>query len=291
MIKQLVENRAFNSWRLFGLVVLPMSVCMVIAMASTDLSRAEGVSSMIQYSVRWAVPWIFLAFSASSVQVLFPGLASRWLLRNRKIFGLCFAAGMAWQLSFIVWLVTVHSEYYSEEVYVLRDVIEGLLGYLFLAAMTVTSFKTGRRLVTSRQWKLLHKTGIYFLWAYAFSVYWYELFYYDQPDPIDYLYYAAGLFAWLLRVAAWSRKRRQAQEKAAAEHVVPRTTRWPGLTLVGIGLVCAIAGSAWTAAAHQHLYDIPLLSMLDLYLPYWPFIPFLPLFVILPGALLVSNSR
>ena len=204
---------------------------------------------------------------------------------------MCFAAGMAWQLSFILWLVTVHRDYYAGEVYVLRDVIEGLVGYLFLAAMTVTSFKAGRRLMTSRQWKLLHKTGIYFLWAYAFSVYWYELFYYDQPNPIDYLYYTAGLLAWLLRVGAWSRKRRQAQEKAVGQRAIPYTTRWSCVTLVGIGLVGAIAGSTWTEAAHEHLYDIPVFSLFDLYLPYWPFIPFLPLFLILPAAVLVSTSR
>jgi hypothetical protein len=53
-----------------------------------DLTTAEGVSSMIQLSVRCAVPWLFLAFSASSLQVVLPGSFSRWLLRNRRIPGL-----------------------------------------------------------------------------------------------------------------------------------------------------------------------------------------------------------
>ena len=81
-------------------------------------------------------------------------------MRNRKNIGICFAAAMGWQLLFIVWLVSVHSDYYVAEVYVLRDVIEGATGYLFLIAMTLTTFKFGRKRLKPRQWKLLHKSGI-----------------------------------------------------------------------------------------------------------------------------------
>lgn len=62
---------------------------------------------MIQLSVRLSVPWLFIAFVASSLHVVFPSTFSRWLLRNRKIIGLCFAAAMAWQLLFILWLVGI----------------------------------------------------------------------------------------------------------------------------------------------------------------------------------------
>jgi hypothetical protein len=62
----------------------------------------------------------------------------------------------------------------------------------YTSAIVLTSFKFGRSRLTSRQWKLLHKSGIYFLWAYAFSVYWYALFYYEQPDWIDFAYYWGG---------------------------------------------------------------------------------------------------
>ncbi len=125
---KVLKNRFLNGWTLFWLVAGPTSALMVFSMMRTDLSSAETVSSMIQLSVRCAIPWLYLAFATSSVQVLFPGLLSRWLLRNRKIMGLCFAAAMGWQLLFIVWLVSVYRDYYIAEVYVLRDVIEGVLG-------------------------------------------------------------------------------------------------------------------------------------------------------------------
>ena len=48
---------------------------------------------------------------------------------------------MAWQLLFILWLVGIHTEYYVNDVYVLSDVVEGVVGYTFLIAMVLTSFK------------------------------------------------------------------------------------------------------------------------------------------------------
>jgi len=159
-----------NSWRLFWLITTPISLLMVLAMTRADLSSAAGVSSMIQLAARSAVPWLFLAFAASSLTVVFPGAFSRWLLRNRKIIGLCFASAMAWQLFFILWLVGIHTDYYVNDVYVLSDVVEGVIGYAFLIAMVLTSFKFGRSRLTPKQWKLLHTGGIYWFWIYAWSV-------------------------------------------------------------------------------------------------------------------------
>jgi len=205
---ELLKNKMINGWNLFWLVVIPISLAMVVAMFRVDLATPEGVSSMIQLSVRSAVPWLFLAFAASSVNVLFTGPFSRWLLRNRHIVGLIFAAAMGWQLTFILWLVGVHTEYYVNDVYVLSDAVEGVVGYAFLIAMVLTTFKFGRSLLSMKQWKLLHKSGIYWLWFYAWSVYWFSLFYYQSPAvALDYIYYWGGFLAWGLRMIAWTKKR------------------------------------------------------------------------------------
>lgn len=227
-LSDILKHKAINGWKLFWLITGPISVAMLIAMIGRDLSSGPGVSSMIQVSVRSAVPLLYLAFAASSIQVLFPGDFGRWMLRNRKFLGLCFAAAMAWQLFFILWMVTIHSDYYINEVYVLRDAIEGVVGYVFLIAMTITSFQFGRKLINAKQWKLLHKTGIYFLWAYAFSVYWWNLFYYSNPVGLDYVYCWAGFLAWAARAAAWQKKRRQTVEKSS-----PGSTPQPVLRLAG----------------------------------------------------------
>ena len=207
-LDEFLKNKLINGWKLFWLVAAPISLVMVLAMTRLDLSRAETVSSMIQLSVRCAVPLGDLVFAISSLQVVFPGTFSRWLIRNRKYIGLCFATAMGWQGFFILWLVGIHTEYYVREVYVFSDVVEGVFGYAFLIAMVLTSFEFGRRHLTPRQWKLLHRSGIYWLWIYAWSVYWFNLFYYEGPAvPIDYIYYWAGFLAWGFRLLAWSKKR------------------------------------------------------------------------------------
>jgi hypothetical protein len=290
-LREILKNKVINEWNLLWLITGPISALMVIAMMMSDLSSGVGVSSMIQLSVRCAVPWLYLAFAASSLQVLFPSPLFLWLLRNRKIMGLCFAAAMAWQLLFIVWLMTVHRDYYVQEVYVLRDVIEGVGGYLFLIAMTLTSFNFGRKHLKPKQWKLLHKSGIYFLWAYAFSVYWWALFYYPDPVWIDYVFYWSGFLAGGLRVAAWRKKRLQRTAKSA-----PESTKKPAFVLMGrviivIGLIAASFGSMWRPAAEELLTGYAITRFPELYVPYWPFEPYLPLFIIALGALLTTRTR
>lgn len=289
-LSEALKLRALNKWGLFWLVTAPMSLAMVIAMSVNDLATGPGVSSMIQLSVRCAVPWLYIAFAASSLQVLFPGHVSRWLLRNRKYFGMCFAAAMAWQGFFILWMVTVHTDYYVNEVYVLRDAIEGVGGYAFLLAMTVTSFPKGRRMLTPRQWRILHLSGIYFLWAYAFSVYWWSLFYYSNPVVLDYIYYWAGLAAWVLRAAAWDRKRAKAAARESRQITVHPLARFAAGALVGAGLVAAAMGSAWQGTAEQYLYGYAITEAPELYLPYWPFEPFLSLAVIMLGVYVLRSG-
>jgi len=279
----MLKNKLLNDWFLYWVITGPISIVMLISMFDTNMTSGEDVSTMIQLSVRCAVPLLFLAFAASSLQIVFPSTFSRWLLKNRKIIGLSFASAMAWQLLFILWLVIVFSDYYLNEVYVLRDAIEGVLGYIFLLAMTITSFRFARKHIKPKSWKLLHTSGIYILWAYAFSVYWWELFYYSGPQLIDYIYYWTGFLAWGLRAAAW-----------ALQHK-PTIPNWV-LTLVGrtiilIGLLAAAFGKAWQPASEHILTGYSLTKIPELYLPYWPFEPFLPLFIISFGVFLITREK
>lgn len=280
----MLKHNAINGWRLFWLVTGPISVAMVIAMMGTDLSNGPAVSSMIQLSVRCAVPLLFITFAASSVQKLFPGPFGIWLLRNRKYLGLCFAAAMAWQGFFILWMTIIHSDYYVNEVYVLRDAIEGVLGYLFLAAMVATSFKPGRKLLKPTNWRLLHLSGIYFLWAYAFSVYWWNVFYYGAPVLLDHMYYWGGFLAWAMRAAAWGKKRGGLKGTAFAARLL-------GGVVIVFALVAANTGSVWWQSAENILMPTAFFESLELWLPYWPFTPFLPLFTLGFGLFLMTKAR
>ena len=294
-LKALLKNKAINKWRLFRLISIPMSIVIFIATMGADMSTGEGVSTMIGFSVRWAVPFIFLVVAISSVQTLFPGPFSMWLLRNRKYIGMCFAVVMAWQGLFIFIMSYFFREYYFADVYFFRDELEGSIGYIFLPAMVVTSFEFGRKHLSSKQWKLIHKSGIYFLWAYPFSTYWWSLCNglscYENPVPLDYVYYSVGFLAFALRIAAWGKQRQQAVKRNAPESSTPLAFKVSGGAIIVFGLVWSAYGLYWQERVTGFLTTPEWSADLELWLPFWPYEPFLSLFIIGLGAMLVTKTR
>ncbi len=291
-MQALLKHKAINGWRLFWLVAIVMSIVIVVEMLGTDLSSAPGVSSMISFSVRFAVPVIFLVVAISSVQILFPGPFPLWMLRNRKYIGMCFAVAMAWQGLFIFVLSNFFRDYYFEDVYLLRDEIEGSIGYIFLPFMVVTSFDFGRKYLNLQQWQLLHKSAIYFLWAYPFSVYWWNTaHYYGTPEPIDYVYYLGGFLAFALRIAAWGKMRLRAAEKVSPDSRTPLAYTVSGGAIVAFGIFVAATGMYWQKAGSAFLTAPKWSADFELWLPFWPFEPYLSLFIIGFGTLLLTKTR
>jgi len=290
-LKLVLKNKAINGWNLFWLISVPMSLVMVVAVMGTDMTTAPGVSHMIGFSVRWAVPFIFLVVAASAVQTLWPGPFPAWWLRNRKHIGMCFAVAMAWQGAFIFMMSNFYRDYYFEEIYFLRDELEGSTGYIFLTAMVLTSFPFGRKYLNPKQWKLLHRSSLYFLWAYPFSVYWWNLSYYENPQPIDHLFYWSGFLAFALRIAAWGKKRQQATQKETATSRAPLAVKVLGGALVAAGLVVAATGLQWQEQVTAFLTAPEWSATLELWLPYWPFEPYLSLFIIGLGTMLWTKER
>jgi len=286
----LLKNKFINGWYLFWLIAGSMSAIITIELLSAGASTGEGVSHMIGYSVRFAVPLIYLVVAASAVQTLFPGPFSMWWLRNRKYIGFCFAVAMAWQVSFIFMMSNFFSDYYYEDIYLLRDELEGSVGYIFLLAMVITSFQFGRNVLTQKQWKLLHRSGVYFLWAYPFSTYWWATaYYYGKPESIDYVFYWMGFLAFAARIAAWGKRRLTAAVKESLNSRTPLVLRVIGGTVVGLGLYAAATGAQWRIAVSEFLTTPAWSANLELWFPFWPYEPFLPLVVIGIGTMLATK--
>ena len=264
-----------EGWRLFAVVSAVITAFMMLRLVTTDFSSPQDLSAMIQYSVRWAVPFIFLVIATSALFRLFPGRSTRWLLRNRRYIGLCFAVAMAWQGAFIFIVSFSHSAHYYSEIYLLRDELEGSSGYLFLAAMTLTSFGLFRRRLSAEQWRFLHLSGVIFLWAYPFSVYWWNVFYYQTQHWFDWLFYMLGYTAFALRILAWGKARSGASGTGIRQ--------WIGSGVVLLSLFLAFSGHLWRPALSTALLAPPWSAELELWLPFWPFEPFMPLLVMAVG--------
>ena len=296
-LAKILKVSPVNGWGLFAIFSIPMCLFNYIVMMDADISTPEGVSYMIGYSVRWAVPFIYLAMVASSVKILFPGAISFWWLRNRKYIGLVFALGMAWQAVFIYILSTFYRDYYFDEVYYFRDELEGSVGYIFLVGMVITSFKFARSKISNFQWKWIQKGGLYFLWAYAFSVYWWNVFYYPYydnysvPEIHDYLYYWIGFVVFALRVVAWGKQRLKIIDKNSELSGQLSWIKMVGVILFVLGVVMSGTGHHWYEAV-SGLISAPEWSIeLGLWLPFWPLEPFISLLLMSFGAYLITSER
>jgi hypothetical protein len=190
-----------NGWPLFYLIALLTLGGMVAGMLIIGISSPEATVKLIRLSVQFASPWILIAFVTSALVTLFPGAISQWLLRNRRYTGLSFAAGFAWQAVFIAVLLYLYPAYYWDELHKTSDLVGRSLSYVFLLALTVTSFYPVRRKLSRGQWSWLHWVGIWYFWA-AIWVSYTEQALSQNAKTIDVVFAVLGLLALILRLAA-----------------------------------------------------------------------------------------
>jgi methionine sulfoxide reductase heme-binding subunit len=189
-----------NSWSLFWALALATSVANLLGLPDADFHSARGMSPIILRSVRCALPLFLVAFTASSLATLWPSTFTRWLLANRRYIGLAFAFAMAWHFSFVAYTIGSFGNPLNAKATAL-DVI----GFVFLLLLTLTSFRAGARRLSRTNWRRLHKTGVYVIWLVAITIYFHSVR--NGGDLLHRVVFAALLAAWMLRIAAWARKR------------------------------------------------------------------------------------
>jgi methionine sulfoxide reductase heme-binding subunit len=154
---------------------------------------------IILHSVRCALPFLVVAFVASSLATLWPSRGTRWLLSNRRYIGLAFAFGMAWHLTFVAYTFAAFGNQLTAMALVLD-----LIGVGFLIAMTATSFRWCSRYLSPVNWKRLHKVGIYAIWLLVTYIYFGSVR--GSPDHLHEAGLAVLLAAWALRIVARASK-------------------------------------------------------------------------------------
>jgi len=205
-VVNLLQYRLLNGWPLFFLIAAVTFAAMVTAFLLIGVGTPEAAISLIRLSVQFASPWVFLAFIARPMTQLFPGNLSKWLLRSRRYFGLSFAAGFGWQAVFIGVLLALHNAYYWEEMHNDIDLLLRMASYVFLFALTITSFYPVRRKVRPEHWRWLHLVGIWYFWAAIWASYA-PMAMSSDARTIDVVYTVVGLVALFLRVAAYRKTR------------------------------------------------------------------------------------
>ena len=185
-----------NSWRLFWLLAAATTAAIFLGLPFTDFRTPHGMEFIIKHSVRCSLPLFLVAFTASSFATLWAGPLSRWLLSNRRYFGLAFAYGMALHFAFVSYSVLFFGNGLNATVTTFDLTAAG-----FLAAMTLTSFRWVARRLSLADWKRLHKAGAYAIWLLATYIYVSDVRY--ERDAVHALVAGVFLAAWILRAAAW----------------------------------------------------------------------------------------
>jgi methionine sulfoxide reductase heme-binding subunit len=170
-----------------------------LALSFADPRTARGTEWLIVYAIECALPFLVLAFTASSLAVLWKVPATRWLLSNRRYVGLAFAYGMAWHFAYVARYKLAFG--LQPEPF---DLALDVTGLLFLLAMTVTSFHPVRRRLSPGHWRRLHKTGIYTLWL--LPTYFYLDDFHRDHSVFNFTVFAALLAALGVRSLAWARR-------------------------------------------------------------------------------------
>lgn len=152
-------NRKTDSLRILLVAAALISAAIVHAVMFTADGEA-ALRLIIRQTARISLVYFCAAFSASSLLRLWPGNATRWLMRNRRWIGLSFALSHAVHLAAIFRLAAIAPDFEVETI----TRIFGGLAYVFIALMAATSFDGAVRFLGSRTWRRLHKVGAYYIW-------------------------------------------------------------------------------------------------------------------------------
>jgi sulfoxide reductase heme-binding subunit YedZ len=185
-----------EGWYLLGLTSLVMAA-LAVWLAHMRGFEVDGVRMAVRYTARTSLLFFCLAFSASALHRLWSTPYTRWQLRNRRYLGLSFAVSHLIHLIAIVGFAVMAPPLFAEATSPASFIFGGI-GYALIIAMAATSFDRTARAIGPRAWRILHTSGVYYLW-FQFMV----SFGKRVPEMPNYAWFLVPLFAAMaLRVMA-----------------------------------------------------------------------------------------
>lgn len=176
----------------------------IVASAGTDEAALRMV---IRVTAQGAVLLFATVFAASSMQQLFAGRFTAWILRNRRYLGVAVAVIHTLHLATIV----IVRQRFGTIPFPWLTIIFGGLAFLFLWSMALTSSDKAVRVLGPPRWRRLHKTGMYYIWLLF-------LLSYAKRAQASAFYTGLTLLllaALTLRISAFLQSRKQRTARAA----------------------------------------------------------------------------
>ncbi|WP_445493116.1 hypothetical protein [Rhodopseudomonas sp. RCAM05734] len=201
-----------EGWRLVSLLALVLAG-LSLWIGAMQQFEVEGVRMVVRFTARSSLLLFCLAFATSSLARLWPAAGTHWLRRNRRYIGVSFAISHGIHAVAIICFAVMAPPLFMEATSP-ASLIFGSIGYAFIIAMTITSFDRTATILGPRAWRILHTSGIYYLWVQFMISFGMRV-----PQMPNYVWFLLPLLAVMtLRIAATlqSRRLRVPNDTAAA---------------------------------------------------------------------------
>jgi len=183
-----------------------MMLGLLLGLAALLLGLASGADQLESWrlAARWTArvgfPVFILTYCASSLGRLWPSAITRTLWRDRRWWGLGFAASHTVHLYALLWYLKVSGEGRPLPVLLVAGT-----GYALLFAMALTSSEAAMRAL-GKNWRRLHTLGIHWLWFVFFASYGGRIM---KPESMTtgVIGFSIAVLALSLRIAAWLKGR------------------------------------------------------------------------------------
>jgi DMSO/TMAO reductase YedYZ heme-binding membrane subunit len=185
-------------------LVLSAVAAPTFVILAPDAMDESNLGLALRVTARLAFVIYIIVFVTRPLRQIVPMPLTLALFRNRRYIGISFAAVMTMHLALISWLLL----YVVDEGRSLTSLTPGIVTYMLITLMLVTSFDAPARALGSKYWRRLHKTGLYWIGAiFAATL---------VPDVIDYptdpVYLTIGalmILAVMIRVTAFVKRKDQ----------------------------------------------------------------------------------
>lgn len=178
---------------------LALSLLALAAGLAAGTTQHESWHLAARWTARVGFPIFLLTYLASSLFRLSPAPWSRALVRDRRWWGLGFAASHTVHLVALVVAVSLDPEPRT-----LASLVPGSLAYMFILAMALTSNNAAMRAL-GRNWKRLHTTGSHVIWL-IFTLAYAKRIPMPETRAIGLTMTTLALMALLVRVLAYRRR-------------------------------------------------------------------------------------
>lgn len=150
-----------QGWPPLGAIIVALTIATLLALFSAGGS--DGIRMAIRLTARTSLALFLLAFTASALARACPNPSTRWQLRNRRQFGLGFAASHLLH-AFAITALAVSDPALFAELGGSSMLLAGGSTNLVILAMAATSCDRTAALIGPLAWRRLHLAGAWYIW-------------------------------------------------------------------------------------------------------------------------------